>query len=472
VSAIAPLQPLQRVGDYELVRLLGAGGMGDVWLATDTRAERPVALKFIKPHLLADQGFRTRFLNEAKTLGRLEHDRIVTLYNVVESDGHLALVLRFIDGVSLADRIDADGALPLDTVLACARDVLEALGFAHEHGTIHRDIKSQNVLIDRRGRAFLTDFGIAVGSLVQRNTMTGFAIGTPHYMSPEQIQTPSALTAQKGGHRSDIYSFGIVLFEMLTGRVPFGGDSNPDETFLVQHAHCTTPPPALRSINADVPPAIEAVVLRCLAKSPDDRPQSCAALLQELEIAARPGPVADRAHRAATVFEGGRPSVPAPPAPAPPAPAPPPLRPARGLSAKAAWLALGAVVMVGGVGLAIWNQAEPPATEATQPSSSSTTAVTPQPGRSGSSPPPIREPQTPPREAVSQPVSPSVQPAPLVDRAADQSFRRAQTLARNGQWCEAQSAINDAVKRSPTNPNYLELKEEIDVGCNAANQPQ
>jgi eukaryotic-like serine/threonine-protein kinase len=442
--------------------------MGDVWLATDTRAERSVALKFIKPHLLADQGFLTRFLNEAKTLGRLEHDRIVTLYNVVESDGHLALVLRFIDGVSLADRIDADGALPIDVVLACARDVLPALGFAHEQGTIHRDIKSQNVLIDRLGRAFLTDFGIAVGSLAQRNTMTGFAIGTPHYMSPEQIQTPSALTTQKGGHRSDIYSFGIVLFEMLTGRVPFGGDSNSDETFLVQHAHCTTPPPELRSINPNVPPAIEAVVLRCLAKSPDDRPQSCADLLQELEIAARPGAVPDRARRAATVFEGPQaPAPPPPPQPPPPAPAR-----ARGLSAKVAWLAVGVVVMVGGVGFAIWNQTEPPASEEAERSSSSKNADTAPLGGTGSSPPPAPDSTTSRGGASPSAGPPPVSPTPPVDRAADQSFRRAQTLAQSGQWCEAQSAINDAVKRNPNNPDYVELKQEIDVGCNSANQPQ
>ncbi len=462
MSATSPLQPQLRVGDYELVRLLGAGGMGDVWLATDTRAERPVALKFIKPHLLADPGFRTRFLNEAKTLGRLEHDRIVTLYNVVESDGHLALVLRFIDGVSLADRIDSGGALPLDVVLACARDVLPALGFAHEHGTIHRDIKSQNVLIDARGRAFLTDFGIAVGALAQRSTMTGFAIGTPHYMSPEQIQTPSALTAQKGGHRSDIYSFGIVLFEMLVGRVPFGGDSNADETFLVQHAHCTEQPPALRSINPNVPPAIEAVVLRCLAKSPDDRPQSCAELLQQLESAARPGAVAERAQRAATVFEGAKPpvSVPQPPAP--------PLVPARqrGIAPKVAWLAIGAVVMVGGIGLALWNQAERPAAEETG------RTVSPLPEGTAPAQPPGRGTVAPPPASQTQVVAPTVPSAPPVDRAAEDSFRRAQALAENGRWCEAQSAINDAVKRNPANPNYRELKEEIDVGCNSTNQAQ
>ena len=132
--------------------------MGDVWMARDTHADRPVALKFIKPHLLDDPGFRTRFLNEARTLGRLEHDRVVTLYTVLDHDGHMALVLRFIDGESLAGRIDSRGPLPVDFVLACARDILPALGFAHERGVIHRDIKPQNILVDRQDRSFLYPF--------------------------------------------------------------------------------------------------------------------------------------------------------------------------------------------------------------------------------------------------------------------------------------------------------------------------
>jgi serine/threonine-protein kinase len=459
-----------------LVRQLGAGGMGDVWLATDTRAERPVALKFIKPHLLADSNFRTRFLNEAKTLGRLEHDRIVTLYNVVESDGYLALVLRFIDGRSLADHIDAQGALPTEFVLACARDVLPALGFAHERGTVHRDIKSQNVLVDGQGRAFLTDFGIAVGALAQRHTVAGFALGTPHYMSPEQIQTPSALAAENGGHRSDIYSFGVVLFEMLTGRLPFGGDSKPDETFLVQHAHCTELPPPLRSINPRVTPAIESVVLRCLAKNPGDRPQSCAELLKDFESAALSGaaPVGSKA-RAATVVEAAPPAVAVESAPSPRIPVVPARQ--RRPTSKVAWLGLGALVMISAIGLAVWNQPEPSAAQSEE------TPVTPvqtpdSTGRGNAAAPMLRPQPDAATQAADRAVAlppPRVDtqsPRPAVDPAATESFRRARALAQDGRWCEAQAAINDAVKRNPSDPAYRELKEEIDVGCTAANQLQ
>jgi serine/threonine-protein kinase len=283
------LRPATQIAGYELVRPLDAGGMGDVWLAKEPLTGRDVALKFVKPHLLSDPSFHARFLNEARTLARLEHDRIVPLLRPIDADGHLALVLRYIEGESLAKRIDRHGALPLDVVIGYARDILPALGYAHEQGTIHRDIKPPNILIDRQNRAFLTDFGIAVTDVVERNTMLGFSVGSPHYMSPEQIRTPQDITAGPTGRLSDIYSVGVVLYEMLTGTVPFGAGLGQSDSYRVQHAHCVEAPPPLREKNASVPEAIERAVLACLAKLPSDRPQSCADVLRALEAAATRG---------------------------------------------------------------------------------------------------------------------------------------------------------------------------------------
>jgi serine/threonine protein kinase len=299
---VGQLQPDAVVGGYKLIRLLGEGGMGEVWQAHDERADRLVALKFIKPHLLSNPKTKTRFTNEAKTLGKLDHDRVVPLYSVIEEDEHLAFVLRFIDGGSLADRIERQFPLPQSFILSASRDILGALGDAHGRGIIHRDMKPQNILVDRQERAFLTDFGIAITDTQERATQGAFAIGTPHYMSPEQIARPRELTIPNGGHRTDIYSFGVVLFEMLTGQVPFGQNSGAEETFAIQQAHCVEPPPALRLLNPSISPGMEAVVLHCLEKDPNLRPQSCAALLAEIEAAAQGAP-SSRPARPQTILD-------------------------------------------------------------------------------------------------------------------------------------------------------------------------
>ena len=296
------LQQGSDVGGYTLTRLLGEGGMGEVWLAHDERADRLVALKFIKSHLLSNPKTKMRFTNEAKTLGKLDHDRVVPLYAVVEEGEHLAFVLRFIDGGSLADRIETQYPLPESFILSSSRDILGALGDAHSRGIIHRDMKPQNILIDRQDRSFLTDFGIAISESQERATQGAFAIGTPHYMSPEQIARPRELTIGNGGHRTDIYSYGVVLFEMLTGQVPFGQDSGAEETFAIQQAHCVEPPPPLRTLNPNVSPALEAVVLHCLEKEPNKRPQTCAELLGEIEEAVK-GESSSRSVRRATVLD-------------------------------------------------------------------------------------------------------------------------------------------------------------------------
>lgn len=486
---MATQQPQFRIGGYEAIRLLGRGGMGEVWLAADTRADRPVAVKFIKPGFLDDPDIRTRFLNEAKTLGRLEQDRIVTLYNVVEDGTNLALVLRFIDGTSLADRIDAQGALPLDFIAASARDIVPALGFAHEHGIIHRDIKPPNVLVDRMGRSFLTDFGIAIGDFAERGTVTGFAVGTPDYMSPEQIQTPREVTIQNGGHRSDIYSYGVVLYEMLTGRVPFGG-----EIYQVQHAHCVEPPPPLRDVNPSVPQALEELVLRCLAKSPNDRPQSCADLLKQFNAAVDQKPATGTQRRsaahAATVVEKPRAGEIAPPVKAAPAPAPgtQPAETARKRGVpKAAWLGVGAVLIAGGISYAILSSQ----TASKQPNNDRPAAAadtTPKPGTSpmpgGNALPAKRtaganagsSPGAPPVIPTDKPTTKPIMPSPPPPRAdsspagnllAERAYSQALDFARKGMSCEALDSVKDALRLDPPNQKYLVLQGQSTKACDA-----
>jgi eukaryotic-like serine/threonine-protein kinase len=487
---MATQQPQFRIGGYELVRLLGRGGMGEVWLARDTRADRPVAIKFIKPGYLDDPAIRTRFLNEAKTLGRLEQDRIVTLYNVVEDGNNLALVLRFIDGTSLADRIDAQGALPLEFVAASARDILPALGFAHEHGIIHRDIKPQNVLVDKLGRSFLTDFGIAIGDFAERGTVTGFAVGTPHYMSPEQIQTPRLITVQDRGHRSDIYSYGVVLYEMLTGRVPFGGDSGVEEIYKVHHAHCVEPPPSLREVNPSVPPAVENLVLRCLAKKAHERPQSCAELLEQfneaLEGKARPvAHAATIGARAATILEspiGNRhavkPLVPAERAAAA-ASAPSATVRKRGIP-KGAWLGVGALLVASGISFAVFTSNQPqhvatinPQQAKTDPAPQPPPKITPPPTIPGPANKGLKLPPTLNKTGTSQipesaPKTVPNGPTPDQLKAAAAS-KAANVFLLQRKYCEGKSKIDEAVNLD-AQPAYINQQDRLGKACDAAQQ--
>lgn len=373
MAALA-LQPGARFGDYELLRRLESGGMGEVWKASQIHSDQLVAIKFIKQHLLDDPDHEKRFLIEAKTLGKLEHDRIVPLYGVCEDQGRLALILRFVDGESLARRIDRLGALPIDLALSCARDVLPALGMAHENGIVHRDIKPQNILIDARERFFLSDFGIAVTEFAGRGTAEGTSLGTLHYMSPEQIEKPRWLDPHRGGQRSDIYSFGVVLFEMLTGRLPFGDRQGKGDRFAqIALMHCTVAPPRPRECNPNLGEALEVVVLQCLEKNPDHRPQSCPELLRKLEAAvAREGGVRDHpetiveqrptAHPATVLLQG--------PGASPPADVPsgkPVNSERRARRPKLLWVAAGGLCAAAALGLVLFYSGRPTPTVDSRP---------------------------------------------------------------------------------------------------------
>jgi serine/threonine-protein kinase len=434
--------------------------MGEVWQALDMPADRLVALKFIRPELLNNAQVRTRFANEAKTLGKLEQDRIVPLYAVVEEGDTLAFALRYIDGQPLSDRIDSQGPQSEKFALTFSRDILTALGYAHEHNVIHRDIKPQNILVTKQDQCFLTDFGIAVAGFLERATVGSFAIGTPHYMSPEQIMRPRDITIANGGQRSDIYSFGVVLFEVLTGQVPFGQDTNPDEIFTVQQAHCQQQPPAPRSLNSAVSPAMENIVLWCMEKDANRRPQSCGELLAEIEAAiSQPasGPSLPRRAGVATIVEslpGTQTVIPAAPQSAEVAL---PRRGRRNLIVASSVLAAVAAVSV--VGILVERSPQK------SPGSSSPPAVT-DPRPVSSLPPATNTAQAKPSEASQSPHTRAVELAPK--QAALPPRQNPQTQApvhpsegvtlaneaagqyQDGDYCTALGTLDRAIAVDPT----------------------
>ena len=253
------------LGQYEIIELIGEGGMANVYRAWQPSLQRYVALKVLAPHLSDDASFVARFHQEAVSAANLKQSNIVTIHDVGDQDGHRYIAMEFIEGGSLEDRIRSQGALPLDQVVDIIGQIGQALDYAHQHGFIHRDIKPANVLIDPDGRAVLTDFGIAKAAsdsgITAPSTKAGSIFGTPHYMSPEQIKEDPI------DHRSDLYSLGIVCYEMLTGQVPFDGTT----THSILYAQAHNPPPPLKDANPNVPPAVEAVVNRMLSKLPEAR---------------------------------------------------------------------------------------------------------------------------------------------------------------------------------------------------------
>src|SRR3954471_21154799 len=255
---------------YELETEIGRGGMSVVFRARDLRLNRPVAIKVLPPELAHDGAIRTRFTREAQTSAQLSHPHIVPIYDVGENEGVAYFVMSLVTGGNLATFLDQRPLRAIEEVRRVLAEVADALAYAHLRGVIHRDIKADNILLESEGgRCMVTDFGIARAMEVgARLTQTGIAIGTPTYMSPEQ-----AVGERQVDGRSDVYSLGVVGYQMLTGRVPFTAGNSM--ALLLKHV--SERPPAIAELRPDTPRPLREAIERALAKSPDDRWPSASA---------------------------------------------------------------------------------------------------------------------------------------------------------------------------------------------------
>src|SRR3954449_494004 len=279
---------------YRVLRRIGSGGMADVWLAEDSHLQRQVALKVLHSRYLPDQDFIARFQREAEAAAGLQHPNIVAVFDRGQDDGINYIAMRYVEGPTLKELIDrgltpeqavglgrpwnevAVRGLPREQAVALVRQVLEGARFAPRNGIVHRDLKPQNVIVDEEGKAVVTDFGIARAG-VSEITQTGSVMGTPQYLSPEQAQGFEVTGV------SDLYSIGVILYEALTGRVPFEGES----AVAVAMKQVSETPQRPSSINPRVSPALDAVVMRALEKEPGNRFQSADAFIAALDQAMR-----------------------------------------------------------------------------------------------------------------------------------------------------------------------------------------
>ena len=252
----------QKINDrYEIEKLIGEGGMANVYLANDTILDRKVAVKVLRGDLAGDEKFVRRFQREALSASSLSHPNIVEIYDVGEDDGNFYIVMEFIEGKTLKQLIKKRGVLSLPETMDIMLQLLDALASAHDSYIIHRDIKPQNIMIKESGLVKITDFGIAMALNSVELTQTNSVMGSVHYLPPEQASGKGSTI------RSDIYSLGILMFEMLTGKMPFKGDSAVE----IALKHMKEPLPSVREINPVVPQSVENIILKAAAKNPKNR---------------------------------------------------------------------------------------------------------------------------------------------------------------------------------------------------------
>ncbi|MBQ4364546.1 MAG: serine/threonine protein kinase, partial [Oscillospiraceae bacterium] len=259
-------------GRYEITELIGVGGMADVYKATDLMENRVVAVKILKPEYSENEEFLRRFRNESKAIAVLSHPNIVKIYDVGFTDEIQFIVMEYIDGITLKELLEQQGVLRWKDALKFVVQILKALQHAHDKGIVHRDIKPQNIMLFPDGNIKVMDFGIARFSRIDGKTLSDKTIGSVHYISPEQAK------GEMTDERSDIYSVGVMLYEMLTGRKPFDGDT--PIAIAVKHMQETAIPP--REIMPSIPESLEEIVLHAMERSPARRYQSASEMINDI----------------------------------------------------------------------------------------------------------------------------------------------------------------------------------------------
>ncbi len=347
----------QQLGTYQIIERLGEGGMAVVYKAYQAQTDRQVAVKVLPPHYAADPNFASRFEQEARILAKLNHAHILPLFDYGQVDGLAYIVMPLVSSGTLADLMKSS-PLPLEQILQITSQVGGALNYAHAKGLVHRDVKPDNILMDEEGNCRLTDFGIAkFAQDSNRMTRTGVAIGTPAYMSPEQIR------GEELDRRSDVYSLGVVLYEMATGHPPF--EANTTAEVMVRHLH--EPLPLPRTLNPQLPETVEGVIVKSLAKRAEDRYATTQEMVQALQAAVLAKP-------ALTTLSAA------------PQPAPEPKKEAKPEEVKKrsipVYLPVGCAVvavvvlcLAGGAGAAWWNGLIPPSTKEVAIATSSPTST-------------------------------------------------------------------------------------------------
>ena len=409
------------VGDYQVVGILGAGGMGKVYKVRNVISDRVEAMKVLLPDLVNQPDLADRFLREIKVQASLEHPNIAALHTAVRVDNQLLMLMEFVEGVTLDQKLK-DGPLPAADAVDYIMQVLAALDYAHARGVVHRDIKPANMMLTPAGVMKLMDFGIARSSADHKLTQTGTTVGSLYYMSPEQIQGVAAPDA-----RSDLYSVGVSLYELVTGKRPFDGDSQ----FAIMSAHLAgTPVPPVK-VDPRLPQLLNDVILMSVAKDPGARFQTAGAVRNALSrVSAEWKPAAATA-ATVTAAPVRR--------PAPSAPAAQASQPAKPGSRRGLWMGLGAVAavaaIVAAVSIAPWKGT------GSAPANVAAPAVQP----------PASEPSTP---AVAPPSQPEPQPQPLAATPApapvSQPVGKSQRApARPPNAAQAIPAVSHAVVPAP-----------------------
>ena len=431
---------LQRIveGKYKLDRLLGKGGMGAVFLARDLTLDRDVAIKVLPPDVSQDEHVIKRFQQEAKTAAKLDHTNIIPIYRVESEGGLNYFVMKYISGTSLEDLLEQKRPIPVDDIQRILWQAAVALGHAHQRGIVHRDVKPANIMFDHDGKVMLTDFGISKALQAASGfTGTGMIIGTPHYMAPEQAK------GQPVDGRADQYSLGVVGYRMITGALPFAGDS----IHTILYKHIFEEPAPVRSVRPDVPEALSSAIQRSMSKEPGQRYASmeefATAVFPEQPVTAGRGggpAMARSSPRAPVTAESpteafvSAPTTPIPAprggAAAPTVPSRPGARPAAPPARKSgskAWVGIAAVVVLGiGAYLVLGRRAKPAADASTagkqapaNPGAANPAATPADSPAAAVTPPPVTPTQTATQPPAQQRPAPAPhRPAPVTPKPA------------------------------------------------------